>query len=47
MFFNLADDKDCDECDDILEELEIIDGEADLFGNIYIPHLRLVNIYCA
>ncbi|XP_065225798.1 uncharacterized protein hlk isoform X2 [Planococcus citri] len=25
-------DKDCEDCDDILEELEIIDGEADLFG---------------
>lgn len=28
---HLDDDK-CEECDGILEELEIIDGEADLFG---------------
>ncbi|XP_055708463.1 uncharacterized protein LOC129804839 isoform X9 [Phlebotomus papatasi] len=25
-------DEDCDECEEILEELELIDGEADLFG---------------
>lgn len=27
-----ADDEDCPECDEILEKLEMIDGEADLFG---------------
>lgn len=28
----LADDEDCPECEEILENLEQIDGEADLFG---------------
>lgn len=34
-FFNLMeflDDEDCAECEEILEELEQIDGEADMFG---------------
>lgn len=28
----LLDDTDCNECEEILEELEQIDGEADMFG---------------
>lgn len=28
----LADDTDCPECEEILQELEEIDGEADMFG---------------
>lgn len=28
----ISDDEDCPECDEILEQLEEIDGEADLFG---------------
>lgn len=28
----LLDDEDCPECEEILEELEQIDGEADMFG---------------
>lgn len=31
-FWNISDDEDCAECEEILEELEEIDGEADLFG---------------
>lgn len=31
MYINL-DDLDCAECEEILEELEQIDGEADMFG---------------
>lgn len=27
-----SDDEDCAECEEILEELEQIDGEADMFG---------------
>lgn len=28
----IPDDEDCAECEEILEELEQIDGEADMFG---------------
>lgn len=31
-FLNITDDEDCPECTEILENLEEIDGEADLFG---------------
>lgn len=31
-FSPYPDDEDCAECDDILEELELIDGEVDLYG---------------
>lgn len=31
-FFSNSDDEDCAECEEILEELEQIDGEADMFG---------------
>lgn len=30
--FRCTDDSDCAECEEILEELEQIDGEADMFG---------------
>ena len=29
---SLLDDEECDDCEEILEVLEQIDGEADLFG---------------
>lgn len=32
IFDSDLDDSDCAECEDILEELEQIDGEADMFG---------------
>lgn len=32
MYIYFLDDEDCPECDEIMEELEKIDGEADLFG---------------
>lgn len=32
MIILLPDDEDCAECDEILEELEQIDTEADMFG---------------
>lgn len=31
----VPDDENCPECDDILEELEHIDGDADQYGKIY------------
>lgn len=30
--FAISDEEDCAECEEILEELEQIDGEADMFG---------------
>lgn len=32
QILNCQDDDDCAECEEILEELEQIDGEADMFG---------------
>lgn len=32
----VVDDEDCPECDEILEELEMIDDEADLYGELKI-----------
>lgn len=29
------DDEDCPECEEILEELELIDGEADMYGEVF------------
>jgi len=33
----IDDEDDCSECEEILEELEKIDGEADLFGKFVYP----------
>lgn len=38
------DDEDCAECDEILEELENIDGEADMFG---IDFVKIASIEAA
>lgn len=40
----LSDDEDCAECADILEELENIDGEADMFG---IDFVKIASIEAA
>lgn len=39
-----TDDEDCHECEDILEELENIDGEADMFG---IDFVKIASIEAA
>ena len=31
---SFLDDEDCPECEEILEELELIDGEADMYGEV-------------
>ena len=38
------DDEDCNECEDILEELEQIDGEADMFG---IDFVKIASVTAA
>ena len=42
FFFSLSptDDDDCPECDDILEELEKIDGEVDQFGTYEMNYTK-------
>lgn len=42
--FLLLDDEDCPECEEILEELEQIDGEADMFG---IDFVKIASIEAA
>jgi hypothetical protein len=37
------DDEDCPECDEILEHLEQIDGDADLYG---MSSLRMYVVHC-
>lgn len=37
--FFILDDEDCPECDEIMEALEKIDGEADLFGIDFVKVL--------
>lgn len=32
LYFSRSDDEDCQECEDILEELEMIDSEVDMYG---------------
>lgn len=39
-----TDDEDCSECEDILEELELIDGEADMFG---IDFVKIASVEAA
>lgn len=41
--FNI-DDEDCNECAEILEELENIDGEADMFG---IDFVKIASVEAA
>ena len=40
----VLDDEDCHECEDILEELEQIDGEADMFG---IDFVKIASVEAA
>lgn len=40
----LPDDDDCAECEEILEELEEIDGEADMFG---IDFVKIASVEAA
>jgi hypothetical protein len=40
----IPDDEDCSECEEILEELENIDGEADMFG---IDFVKIASIEAA
>lgn len=46
FYFNkiILDDEDCSECEEILEELENIDGEADMFG---IDFVKIASIEAA
>lgn len=39
-----SDDEDCAECEEILEELEQIDGEADMFG---IDFVKIASVEAA
>lgn len=39
-----SDDEDCNECEEILEDLEMIDGEADLFG---IDFVKIASVEAA
>lgn len=43
-FFSCIDDNDCIECDPVLDELEKIDGEADLFG---IDFVKIASVEAA
>lgn len=40
----LSDDEDCNECEEILEALENIDGEADMFG---IDFVKIASVEAA
>lgn len=40
----MPDDDDCAECEEILEELEEIDGEADMFG---IDFVKIASVEAA
>lgn len=44
LFVILSDDDDCAECEEILEELEQIDGEADMFG---IDFVKIASVEAA
>lgn len=44
LFVCLTDDEDCAECEEILEELEEIDGEADMFG---IDFVKIASVEAA
>lgn len=44
IFYSPTDDEDCAECEEILEELENIDGEADMFG---IDFVKIASIEAA